>query len=167
TIEVLPKIDETINVSSWDETEFVRLTRRALSHYGDLPHLAASPLTRLPLIDMRLATHPDAASTLQRATELKRLLQEAILQLKPTGDAAFNSSEAWRHYNALYFPYVVGLKPYSRRVEYTNLDPASQQALDWLRAQVPERTLHNWQNAAAKLVAQYLKETGEQRQREF
>ncbi|CAN5634122.1 hypothetical protein BH10CHL1_BH10CHL1_44640 [soil metagenome] len=158
TLEVLPKIDETINLNTWNETEFIRFTRRALSHYGDLPHLAANPLTRLPLIYRWLEAHQDPANTLERAAELKRLLQEAILKLKPNDDAAFNPSEAWRHYNALYFPYVVGLKPYSRRAEHTNLDATSQQALYWLRAQVPERTLHNWQNAAAKLVAQYLQE---------
>ncbi len=162
TVEALPKIDETVNTNTWDETEFVRLTRRALSHYGDLPRLSTSPLTRLPTIDARLAARQAPENTLERAAELKCLLQEAILRLKPPGDEPFNPSEAWRHYNALYFPYVVGLKPYSRRAEHIHLEPAQQQALDWLRTQVPERTLHNWQNSAAKLVAQYLREAGQE-----
>lgn len=159
TVDALPKIDETVNPNTWNETEFVRLTRRALSHYGDLPRLSTSPLTRLPTIDARLAARQAPENTLERAAELKCLLQEAICRLKPSGDEPFNTSEAWRHYNALYFPYVVGLKPYSRRADHTSLDPTQQQALDWLRTQVPERTLHNWQNSAAKLVAQYLRES--------
>jgi len=123
-----------------------------------LPRLATSPLTRLPIINARLSTRSAGDHTLERAAELKALLLEAILYLKPKDQTDFATSEAWRHYNALYFPYIVSLKPYSRRAEPLNLDATSQQALDWLRTQVPERTLHNWQNAAAKLVAQYLKE---------
>ena len=38
-----------------DDDTFVRLTRRALGHYGDLSKLVASPLTALPIIDERLA----------------------------------------------------------------------------------------------------------------
>jgi len=45
-----------------------------------------------------------------------------------------------------------GLKPYSRRTDYTG------NGLDWFRTYVPERTLYNWKNAAAKLVAQDLRE---------
>ena len=52
----------------------------------------------------------------------------------------------------------MGLKPYSRRANYYDLDPESQAALEWFRSQVPERTLYNWQNAAAALVAQDLRE---------
>ncbi len=40
-------------------------------------------------------------------------------------------------------------------------DPGSsdyQEVLAWFRQQVPERTLHNWQTAAARLVAQDLRE---------
>jgi hypothetical protein len=158
TAETLPKVNEELDVLALDETQFVHLTRRALSHYGDLPRLAASPLTRLPVIDMRLAARQTANHTLARATELKQLLWEAIRHLKPPGENGFQSTDAWRHYNALYFPYVVGLKPYSRRADDMGLDATSRQALDWLRAQVPERTLYNWQNAAARLVAQYLLE---------
>jgi hypothetical protein len=53
---------------------------------------------------------------------------------------------------------VVGLKPYSRRADHNGLAPAAQEALNWFRTYLPERTLYNWPNAAAKLVAQDLKE---------
>ncbi len=144
-----------------DDEEFVRLTRRALSHFGNLPKLTASPLMRLPAVDARLGDG-EREHALARAAALKSLLAEAIDHLKPDGPANFETSDEWRFYNALYFPYVVGLRPYSRRVSANkfngDLDPAAQQALDWFRSQVPERTLYNWQNAAAKLVAQYLRE---------
>ena len=38
------------------------------------------------------------------------------------------------------------------------LEPAAREALTWFQSQVPERTLHNWQNAAAKLIARDLSE---------
>jgi hypothetical protein len=101
---------------------------------------------------------------LERAAVLKTLLAESIARLKPLTGEDFGASDEWRYYNALYFPYVAGLKPYSRRTLHDDgLAPAEQAALDWFQAQVPERTLHNWQNAAARLVAQDLRETMAQR----
>ncbi|RIK36829.1 MAG: hypothetical protein DCC55_26120 [Chloroflexi bacterium] len=162
TAETLPRVADQLDPLGLDEAEFVRLTRRALSCYGDLPRLSASPLTRLSTIDSRLTGQTSAVTTLARATELQRLLLEAIQRLKPPGEEDdFCAADAWRHYNALYYPYVTGLKPYSYRAHHDHLDPKSQRALEWFRSQVPERTLHNWQNAAAVLVAQYLREAGQ------
>lgn len=154
----LPRLSQTVDLAALDEAEFARLTRRALSHFGNLPRLAASPLTGLPLVEARLARRGARADTLERAAELKSVLAESIARLKPRGGGDFGTSDEWRHYNALYFPYVAGLKPYSRRAEHAGLDPAAREALAWFRASVPERTLHNWQNAAARLVAQDLRE---------
>jgi hypothetical protein len=152
----LPRLNELVDPEAIDDAEFVRLTRSALSHMGDLPRLSANPLTRLPLIDARLNGH-GGENTLERAAELKKLLTESIQRLKPQAKGDFGSSDEWRYYNALYFIYIIGLRPYSRR-EYDDLDEAAKAALDWFRTTVPERTLHNWQNAAAKLVAQDLRE---------
>lgn len=138
-----------------DETEFVRYTRRALSHYGDLSKLATNPLTNLTIIQYRLTQRGAPDDSLERAKELKNLLYESILRLKPNG-AEFGTSDEWRHYNALYFPYVAGLKPYSIRA--MNEDKTHQEALTWFRSQVPERTLYNWQNVAASLIAKDLRE---------
>ena len=154
----LPRLDEALDLKSLEDAEFNRLTRRAISHMGDLSRLAASPLTRLPLVTTRLAARGASGDTLDRATELKALLAESILRLKPRDKGDFGVSDEWRHYNALYFPYVVGLKSYSLRLEQNGLDPTAHEALAWFRASVPERTLHNWQNAAAKLVAKDLRE---------
>lgn len=141
-----------------DDDEFTRLTRRALSHYGDLTRLAASPLTQLPVITTRIEQRNARDDTLERAKELKAILTESIARLKPRGDDDFGTTDEWRYYNALYFPYVVGVKPYSRRLTMDDLDPATREALTWFQAQVPERTLYNWQNAAASLIAQDLRE---------
>lgn len=154
----LPRLNESLRPDQLDQVSFTHLTRRALSHLGDLPRLAHSPLTRLPLIEARLAQRQARDDTLERAAELKSLLTESIARLKPRGPVEFGISDEWRYYNALYFPYVVGLRPYSRRAEVEVLSPTAQEALDWFRTYVPERTLYNWQNAAAQLVAQDLLE---------
>ncbi|MEU4803603.1 hypothetical protein [Actinosynnema sp. NPDC023587] len=147
--EALPKLDQR---TALDELDLVKSTRRALSGYGDLAKLVANPLTRLPVIDARLAARGAPDQPLERAAELKALLLEGILRLKPR-DGEFGTSDEWRHYNALYFYYVVGIRPYSRRTKREDLDQNARKALAWFTDQVPERTLHNWQNAGAKLVA--------------
>jgi hypothetical protein len=54
----------------------------------------------------------------------------------------------------LYFPYVVGVKPYSRSLQVT--DRTIEAVSAWFITEVPERTLYNWQSAAAKLLSQDL-----------
>lgn len=154
----LPRMNETLALDSLPENEFVRLTRRALSHLGDLQRLAASPLNHLPVVEARLARRGEQGNTLERAAELRAVLVESIARLKPRGPSPFGTADEWRYYNALYFPYVLGLKPYSQRTEPDGLDPAAGAAWGWFRDTVPERTLHNWQNAAARLVARDLRE---------
>lgn len=140
-----------------DDATFARLTRRALSHYGDLPKLIASPLTALPAIDERLADRGTADQPLARAVELKALLAEHIGRLKPRGGGDFGTTEEWRHYNALYFPYVAGVRAYAQNATAAGLDPTARQAWQWLVTEVPQRSLHNWQNAAARLIAAELR----------
>lgn len=125
-----------------DEAEFARLTRKALSHYGDLGKLVASPLIALT----------DEGPPLERAARLKSMLLSSIQRLKPA-DGDFGTSDEWRYYNAVYFYYVKGIRPYSVRTKREDLDAEDRRALQWFVTQVPERTLHNWQNAAARLVA--------------
>ena len=152
------RVDESREFDQMDEKEFVRLTRKAISHYSDLNKLASNPLIRMPLIDDRLGTDEQADNVLSRANELKSILRESIEQLKPDEQTAFSTADEWRYYNVLYFPYVMGIKPYSRRFYREDLDPHVEAALDWFKTYVPERTLYNWQNTAAQLVAQYLRE---------
>ena len=136
-----------------DDDTFARLTRRALGHYGDLSKLVANPLTALPAIDERLAARGAPDQPLERAIELKALLADRIAALKPRDGGDFGTSEQWRHYNSLYFPYVVGVRAYAQNATAAGLDPTARQAWQWLVTDVPQRSLHNWQNAAAKLIA--------------
>lgn len=155
----LAKQDETIDLARLDDDELAHLTRRALSHMNDLSRLATNPLLRLPEVDQLLELNHQPDNTLVRAMKLKEILAERIQWLKPRDKGGFGTSDDWRYYNALYFPYVVGLKPYSRRTFHDDLDETAEEALAWFRTSVPERTLHNWQNAAARLIAQNLRET--------
>ncbi|AKK26368.1 hypothetical protein [Mycobacterium sp. EPa45] len=136
-----------------DDEAFARLTRRALGHYGDLSKLVASPLTQLPVIDERLAARGAPDQPLERANELKAVLAEHIARLKPRSGEPFGTTEHWRYYNALYFPYVVGVRAYAQNATAAGLDPVARQAWQWFVTEVPQRSLHNWQNAAARLIA--------------
>ena len=136
-----------------DDDTFARLTRRALGHYGDLSKLVASPLTQLPVIDERLAARGATDQPLERANELKALLADHIARLKPRDGGEFGTTEQWRYYNSLYFPYVVGVRAYAQNATAAGLDPVARQAWQWLVTEVPQRSLHNWQNAAARLIA--------------
>jgi len=136
-----------------DDDTFARLTRRALGHYGDLSKLVASPLTALPAIDERLVAHGVPDQPLERAIELKALLADRIAALKPRDGGDFGTTEQWRYYNALYFPYVVGVRAYAQNATAAGLDTTARQAWQWFVTEVPQRSLHNWQNAAARLIA--------------
>ncbi len=149
--------DHRPDFDNMEQAEFTRLTRRALSHYGDLKRLAASPLLYLPLVDETLRQQHLEDTTLNRANALKAVLRGIIEQMKPDDPAEFSGADEWRYYNVLYFPYVAGLKPNSLRFTKEGLSPAEAEALDWFRTYVPERTLYNWQSAAAALVAEQLR----------
>lgn len=136
-----------------DDETFTRLTRRALGHYGDLAKLVASPLTQLPEIDDRLAERGAPDQPLERAAELRALLADQIDRLKPRGNGDFGTTEQWRYYNALYFPYVAGVRAYAQNATAAGLDPVARQAWQWFVADVPQRSFHNWQNSAARVIA--------------
>lgn len=152
TEDALPRRAATLLDDVDDET-FARLTRRALGHYNDLPRLVTSPLTALPEIDGRLAARGAPDQPLERANELRVLLAEHIDRLKPRDAGDFGTTEPWRYYNSLYFPYVVGVRAYAQNATPAGLDPVARQAWKWLVTDVPQRSLHNWQNAAARLIA--------------
>ncbi|HNM92544.1 MAG TPA: hypothetical protein PKM47_01240, partial [Mycobacterium sp.] len=122
-----------------DDDTFARLTRRALGHYGDLSKLVASPLTQLPVIDERLAARGATDQPLERANELKALLADHIARLKPRDGGEFGTTEQWRYYNSLYFPYVVGVRAYAQNATAAGLDPVARQAWQWFVTEVPQR----------------------------
>ncbi|MEM7112056.1 MAG: hypothetical protein AAF614_06460 [Chloroflexota bacterium] len=156
--DALVRTDNSIQPDDFDQAEFVRHTRQALSQMGNLPKLASSPLARLALVERRLQAANKPSDTLTRAAELRLLLSESIERLRPPAQETMGVTDEWRYYNALYYPYVRGLKPYSRRLILAEEETAVRPILDWFRTQVPQRTLYNWQNAAAKLIARDLRE---------
>jgi hypothetical protein len=141
-----------------EEDELVKMTRRALSHFGDLKKLSSNPLTNLKLIDDRLQQRGQSKDLLDRANELKSILLECIEQIKPQQDKGFGVTDEWRFYNSLYFPYVVGIKPYSKKYFNDQLSEEEQQALEWFRVCVPERTFYNWSQTGAQLIAAKIRE---------
>lgn len=153
TTEAALALRSTNPLDDLDDETFARLTRRALGHYGDLARLVASPLTGLPEIDARLAQRGAPDQPLERAAELRSLLADQIARLKPRDGGDFGTTEQWRYYNVLYFPYVAGVRAYAQNATAAGLDPAARQAWQWFVAEVPQRSFHNWQNAAARLIA--------------
>jgi hypothetical protein len=151
--EALPRRHERHRLITVSEDEFRRLTLRALDNFGDLSRLLRSPLIDLPTVDRRLTGH-GAEKPLARAIELRAVLQESIARLKP--DGLFGTTEEWRHYNALYYCCVLGLRPYDRQWKSEGLDRDGRRAYDWFKRYVPRRTLRQWQREGAVLVADRL-----------
>ncbi|MDR6325421.1 hypothetical protein [Actinoplanes couchii] len=134
------------------EPEFLRLTRRALTDFGDLNRLARSPLTDLPLVGLRLAGREDQPRA--RAGALRAVLRECVSELRPAGP--FGTTDDWRHYNVLQFCCVLGLNPYSRRVRVDGLSREARLVVDWFRRYVPEDVTKQWLREAAMVVAERL-----------
>lgn len=151
TADELPRTIATHPLTEMDEAELVRQTRRALRTFGDVAQLATNPLTELPAVTAYLQTHQMGMTDLERARALQHHLRATVEQLKPE-EGVFGTTPAWRHYNALYFPYIIGLKPYTVKMTIEEIDPTYREVWRWMREQVPERTLHHWQSAATKIV---------------
>jgi hypothetical protein len=151
--EALPRRRERHTLLKVDEDEFRRLTVQALDNFDDLARLLRSPLIDLPTVDRRL-TGENAEKPMARALQLRAVLQESVARLKP--DGLFGTTEEWRHYNALHYCCVVGLRPYDRKPLTDGLDRDSRRALEWFRRYVPRRSLRQWQREGGGLVADRL-----------
>lgn len=76
-----------------------------------------------------------------------------LLARDPRKPVLVLAAVGWRHYNSLYFPYVVGVRAYAQNATAAGLDSTARQAWQWLVTEVPQRSLHNWQNAGARVIA--------------
>ena len=148
--DALPRRRERHTLVTLSEEEFYRLTERAFHDYGDLGRLLRSPLIGLPMVDRRIAGMT-ADRPLARAVELRAVLVESVARLKPPG--LFGTTEEWRHYNALQYCCVLGLRPYERSPQMDGLERDARRALEWFRRYVPKQTLREWQSEGAELVA--------------
>ena len=152
--EALPRRHERHRLLAVSEDDFRLLTRRALDDFGDLGRLLRSPLIDLPTVDRRL-TSAAAGQPLARAVELRAVLRESVARLKP--DGLFGTGEQWRHYNALYFGCVLGLRPYDRGSAAAAMsDPNARRAVDWFRRYVPRTAYQSWLAEGADLIADRL-----------
>ncbi|SDT77311.1 hypothetical protein SAMN04489716_7907 [Actinoplanes derwentensis] len=143
---------EPRRLESLGEPEFLRLTRRALTDFGDLNRLARSPLTDLPVVGRRLADREDQPRA--RAGALRAVLRECVSDLRPAGP--LGTTDDWRYYNVLQFCCVLGLNPYSRRVRTDGLSREARLVVDWFRRYVPEDVTKQWLREAAMVVAERL-----------
>ncbi|MDI6097781.1 hypothetical protein QLQ12_04095 [Actinoplanes sp. NEAU-A12] len=139
-------------LNSLGEPEFLRLTRRALTDFGDLNRLARSPLTDLPAVERRLAGREDQPRA--RARELRAVLRESVSAMRPPGP--FGTTEEWRYYNVLQFCCVLGLNPYARRPRVDGMSREARLAVEWFKRYVPADVTKQWQREAAMLVAERL-----------
>jgi hypothetical protein len=151
--DALPRLGLRHRLAATSEEDFLRFTRQALDNFGDLGRLMRSPLTDLPAVDPRLAKYP-VEQPPARAHELRGVLQEAVAGLRPNGP--FGTDERWRHYNAIYFCCLLGLRPYSRRLRTDGLDPEARRTIEWIRQYVPRHLLGRWQSEGAARVARDL-----------
>ncbi len=151
--EALPRRGDRRRMLDLDEPELRRLTRRALRDYGDLGRLLRNPLVDLPVVDRRLQVRGSglAGQPLLRVAELRAVLSEEVARLRPEGTPA--TTGEWRHYNALYYCGVRGLRPYDRFFDGTDLARDDRRVLDWFRRYVPRPVLRRWQAEGATLIA--------------
>lgn len=142
--------------------EFNQAVRRAITNVKSPPQLARSPLLSLPLVTERLQREQRADNRLNRAALLRELLLEYIEALRPTDHTAPPTSDAWRFYNVLYYPYVREISRKAALSELRRLEPAVQRGdaqaaelaavLHWLDA-IEEATFYKWQRRASDIIA--------------
>jgi hypothetical protein len=151
--EALPRRRERSRMLATTEADFLRFVLQALDSYGDPGRLMRSPLIDLPAVDRRLLKIP-VEQPLARAQELRHVLGEAVAGLRPNGSPG--TDEEWRHYNAVYYYFLLGLRPYSRRLRTDGLDREARRTIEWIRQYVPRHLLRRWQSEGAAQVARDL-----------
>jgi hypothetical protein len=163
--ESLPDMtgDDKVSVKAFND-----MVRRAITGLKNPTQLVKSPLLSLQLTEKRMKLDGEEDNRLGRAAALKSLLIEMIEQLRPGDGATYGTTDAWRSYNVLYFPYV---REVSKKQAYsearrlavqrrTNGQPEPGElelALEWL-SDVDEDTFYKWQRRASDTIAAILRE---------
>src|SRR5204863_8627860 len=104
---------------------------------------------------------------LNRAIVLKEILLELLDGLRPHDGAGRVTSDAWRFYNCLYYPYVRGISRrraptvlrqlVERRKREGGARSDLEQVVDWL-VQANEDTFYKWQRRGSDTIAAALRE---------
>jgi len=141
--------------------------RRALTHLSDPTKLATSPLLNLVVVAQGVREQHLEDNRLNRAIVLKEVLLELLDRLRPHDGVGRVTSNAWRFYNCLYYPYVRGIsrrraptvlrQMVERRKREGSARSDLEQVVDWL-VQVNEDTFYQWQRRGSDTIAAALRE---------
>jgi len=141
--------------------------RRAITHLSDPTKLATSPLLNLTVVGHAVAETHSEDNRLNRAAALREILLDLLDGLKPGDGAGRVTGDAWRYYNALYYPYVRGIgrrrapatlrQLYERRRREGGAKGELEQVLEWL-LDIDENTFYKWQRRGSDTIAATLRE---------
>jgi hypothetical protein len=142
--------------------------RKAITSLKNPPQLINSPLLTLKLVEQRLkASGETNDNRLNRAAALKSLLVERIERLRPAGSSGLGTTDTWRFYNSLYFPYVLEISKKHALAEARRLEEERrkhrgevtdlERVLEWI-SDVDEDTFYKWQRRASDTIADILYE---------
>ena len=141
--------------------------RRAITHLQDPTWLATSSLVQLQAVGKRLAESGQEDNRLDRAAALKEILLELLDGLRPNGRTGGVTSDAYRYYNCLYYPYVQGIsrrrlpalqrRLQERRAQEGSTKSDHERVVDWLLLQ-DDATFYRWQRRASDTLAAALRE---------
>lgn len=99
-----PRVSDFARLPVDDQDDFTQLVRDALSQYWGGPKLAESPLLNLHVVAEAMKQENGNATK-----ALRRVLYDAIEQLKPSGARSFTAAE-WMLYNILELKVIQGQK---------------------------------------------------------
>lgn len=140
--------------------------RRALTHLSDPTKLSTSPLLNLVAVERGVAEQHLEDNRLNRAAVLKEMLLDLLDGLRPVDGSGRVTSDAWRYYNCLYYPYVRGIsrrgptvlrQMSERRLREGKPRGEMEQVLEWLLA-VDVDTFYKWQRRGSDTIAATLRE---------
>ncbi len=151
-----------------NEKAFNDAVRKAITSLKNPPQLIQSPLLGLMLVGKRLKQQGLEDNRLNRAAILKSLFIELLERLRPAENITYGTTDAWRYYNVLYFPYIREVSKKQAYAEARRLaeerrkngirEPGEiEKVLEWL-SEVDEDTYYKWQRRASDTIASILRE---------
>lgn len=150
-----------------DERELKRAVRRALTDLQNPTRLATSKLLGMRIVSLRAQELGVDDNRLGRAAALKDILADLIDALRPAGGGAGVTSDAWRFYNCLCYPYILDttlsrVPTRLRAVQERRRRDGSpksdhERVLEWLST-VNENTFYKWQDRAAEIIAETIRD---------